>query len=81
MHFPIELAMILVTGRDRAMVASVANRIAAAIRLSTREAPRQIPQSVQLLAIQVPIMARGAATVWTFPTEVVVVTEFHVSKP
>lgn len=81
MHFPIELAMSLVTSWNRAMMASVADRIAAAIRLSTWEAPRQIAQSIQLLAIQVRIMARGAASVRTFPTEVMVVTELHVSKP
>ena len=81
MHFPIEFAPGLVTAWDRAMVPSVASRIAAGIRLSTWEASCQISQSIQLLAIQSPIMARGAAIIRAFTTEVIIVAELLVSKP
>ncbi len=81
MHVVIELAMCLMAGRDRAMVSSVADWIPAAIRLSARKPSCQVSKSVQLLAIKSTIMARGATRIWAYPTEVVIVAKFLMSKP
>lgn len=81
MHVAIELAIFLVTGRHRAMVSRVADWIPAAVRLSAREASCQVPKSIQFLAIEPSIMARGAPRIRTFPTEVMIVAELLMSKP
>lgn len=59
----------------------IANRVPAAIRLPARKAPCQIPEPVQLLIIQPSIVACRAIFVRAFPSKVIRVAEFHVSKP
>lgn len=81
MHVTIELAVGLMTSRYRAVVASIADGIPATICLPTRKAPRQIPKSIQLLAVKSSIMPCHTMIVRTCPSEVITIAKFHMSKP
>ena len=81
MHIIVKLALLLMTVLHWAMVASIADRIPAGIRLPTRKASCQISKSVKLLSVKSPVMPRSAAIVWAFAAKVMVVAEFPMSKP
>ena len=80
-HIKAKLALPPLTVLRRAMVASIADRVSAGIRLATRKASCQIPKSIQLLRIKSSFMPRHTAIVWAFTAKVIVVTEFLMSKP
>ena len=67
MHIAVELAVHLETGRNRAMMTRITDRISAIIRLTTRKAPRQVLQPIEFLAIESSIVARHAPLVRTLP--------------
>lgn len=81
MHVAIEFAIRLVTSRHGAMMTSIANRIPTSVRLPARKAPSQVSESIQLLAVESTVMARGAAIVRAFPAEVVIVAVLPMSEP
>ena len=81
MHVGIELAIRLMTSRYGAMMTSIANRIATSVGLPARQAPRQIPESIQLLGVESAVMAGGAAVVRAFAAEVVIVAVLPVPEP
>ena len=81
MHIIVKFALLLMTILHWAMVAGIADRIPAAIRLPTRKASCQIPKPIQLLGVKSPVMPRRAAIVWAFAAKVMVVAEFPMSKP
>ena len=81
MHITVKFALHLMTVLHWAMVASIADRISASIRLPTRKASCQIPKSVQLLGVKSSVMPRNAAIVWAFAPKKMVIAEFFMSKP
>lgn len=80
-HIAIELAIRLVASRHGAMMASIANRIPTSVRLPARKPACQVAKSIQLLAVESTVMARGAAIVWAFPAEVMIVAVLLMPEP
>ena len=81
MHITVKFALHLMTVHHWAMVASIADRILATIRLPTRKASCQIPKPIQLLGVKSSVVPRNAAIVWALTAKVIVVAEFLMSKP
>lgn len=81
MHITVEFAIGLVARRHRAVMTRVANGIAAAVRLPARQAPGQVPESVEFLGPQAAVVAGAATAIGALAAEEVVVAELAVAQP
>lgn len=81
MHLGVEFAIPISARLKRTHMSSITIRIPTLIRITTRKAPGQRPQCVQLLARKPSIMARFASWLRTLSLEEVIITEFLRAKP
>lgn len=81
MHLSIKFAISIGARLERTHVSGITFWVPAMVGEAAWQAPPQIPQCVQMLTIQSPIVARFAAWVWTIALEEMVIAELLRAKP